>query len=83
MIGARGGSARVRFRSTATRGPNTGSCPGVPAAHCQDVKTYSYYTAGVGGLPSVPSWTAAASRSWLAEAEWRALNSYFNVDRVP
>jgi len=33
---------------------NTGSCPGVPTDHCQDVMTYSYYTAGVGGAPSVP-----------------------------
>jgi hypothetical protein len=63
--------------------------PNIPAAsgHRQDLATYVHYA---GALPGTDSpgedWTWYAqpsTRSWFAEALWRALDSHFNLDTTP
>ena len=63
--------------------------PNVPAdsGHRQDIATYVHYA---GALPDTTDvngawagWDQPAPRGWFAEAEWRALNSYFGLDRTP
>ena len=54
---------------------------GVPGPHQEDVRTFAFYTQGLGGVPAPPSnWNAGASRGWFAQALWQALNSYRGTD---
>jgi alpha-tubulin suppressor-like RCC1 family protein len=63
--------------------------PNVPAdsGHRQDIATYVHYAGTLPGTKlRVQDWVGydqPATRGWFAEAEWRALNSYFGLDRVP
>jgi hypothetical protein len=62
--------------------------PNIPAdsGHRQDLATYVHYAgAPPGTTPTAdwPAWDTPASRGWFAQALWQALDSYYNVDRVP
>jgi alpha-tubulin suppressor-like RCC1 family protein len=55
------------------------------SGHRVDIATYLHYVGGT--LPGTSStgqtwaaWDQPAVRAWFAEAEWRALNSYFGLD---
>jgi subtilisin family serine protease len=62
--------------------------PNVPAStgHRLDLVTY-YRNAGAvpGTVATGPwsDWDTPSTRGWFAEALWLAIDSYFNVDRVP
>ena len=68
---------------------NAGYYPNVPpdSGHRQDITTYVHYVGAVPGTAQLngpfPNWDQPSTREWFAEALWRALNSYFGVDRVP
>lgn len=59
--------------------------PNVPAdsGHRQDIATYVHYAGVLPGTSSATqNWSGydqPAPRAWFAEAEWRALSSYFNL----
>lgn len=60
----------------------------VPAGGTQrsDLATYVYYAGPVPGRPTSGPFTGydqPASRSFFAQAEWQALDSYLRVDRFP
>jgi hypothetical protein len=62
--------------------------PNVPlgSGHRPDLLTYTKYA---GAIPDRPSgqawadWNSPASRGWTARLLWRALDSYFGVNRLP
>jgi hypothetical protein len=54
----------------------------VPGPHQEDVRTFAFYTQGLGGIPAPPAdWNGGASRGWFALALWQALDSYWGSDR--
>lgn len=60
----------------------------VPASGTQrsDLATYVFYAGAIPGRPTNGPFTdydQPAPRSFFAQAEWQALDSYFRVDRVP
>ena len=62
-------------------------CPNVPAGsgHRGDVLTYYRNAGAIPGTDPTASWqgwATPATRGWFALAEWRALDSYWGVDRV-
>ena len=68
---------------------NAALFPNIPAdsGHRQDIATYVHY---VGALPGTTNtgaawtvWDQPSTRGWFAEAEWRALDSHFNLTTVP
>ena len=59
---------------------------GVPAAHDLDVRTFFFYTQGLGGVPTLPpgkGWNGEATRGWFAMALWTAIDSYWSTLRTP
>jgi alpha-tubulin suppressor-like RCC1 family protein len=69
---------------------NAALYPNVPgdSGHRVDIATYLHYVGGT--LPGTGSagqawgaWDQPATRGWFAETLWRALDSYFLLDRVP
>jgi uncharacterized repeat protein (TIGR02543 family) len=62
--------------------------PNVPATsgHRADIATFVYYAGPFPGAPDTTAawggWNQPASRAWFAQALWRALDSYFDADRV-
>jgi hypothetical protein len=68
---------------------NASYYPNVPTSsgHRVDIATFVHY---VGPLPETvfptqtwAAWSRPAPRYWFAEAEWRALDSYFTLNHVP
>lgn len=54
---------------------------GIPLPHQDDLRTYSYYTQGRGGMLATPAdWNDQATRGWFALALWGALDSYWGAD---
>ena len=69
--------------------PDSGVYPNIPggSGHRVDFATYVHYAGAIpdfadSGADS-PYWNYSATREWFARALWRALDSYFAVDRVP
>jgi hypothetical protein len=62
--------------------------PNVPASTGQRLDLVTFYR-NAGAIPGTvatedwPDWDAPSTRGWFAEALWRAIDSYFGVDRVP
>jgi alpha-tubulin suppressor-like RCC1 family protein len=67
--------------------PDSGVYPNVGAdsGHRVDIATYVHYAGSLPGADNTAgSWNSfdqPATRGWFAEAEWRALNSYFTLAR--
>ena len=61
--------------------PNIGST----IDHRVDIATYVHYAGALPGAENTSAnwngWDRPANRGWFAEAEWRALNSYFSLAR--
>lgn len=63
--------------------------PNVPesSGHRQDIATYVYYAGALPGTNGTGeawgTWSQPSTRDWFAETEWRALDSYFRLDRIP
>jgi len=58
----------------------------VASGHRSDIATYVHYA---GALPTIPigqpfsQWSQPSPRLWFAQAEWQALDSYFNHGFTP
>ncbi|HEY8598297.1 MAG TPA: S-layer homology domain-containing protein [Thermomicrobiales bacterium] len=63
--------------------------PNIPddSGHRIDLATYVHYAGALPGGENTGAawgvWDQPANRGWFAEVEWRALNSYFGLDRIP
>lgn len=68
---------------------DTGVYSNVPSesGHRIDLATYVYYVGPVPGTDNIgadrTNYADFAPRNWFAEALWRALKSYFHLNRVP
>ena len=63
--------------------------PNIPvdSGHRQDIATYVHYAGALPGTDTTSTawiaWDQPSTRAWFAEAEWRALDTYFRFQPVP